>query len=117
MTTDRLYVTHILKNIMAVQRLTTQDKSSFLANEDTQAAVLYYLQTMAESTTHLSDPLKALHPGIDWKKIRGFRNIAVHAYLSVDLETVWSIIENDLPPLKSAVESIQRALDEAESGS
>ncbi|UCC23703.1 MAG: DUF86 domain-containing protein, partial [Planctomycetota bacterium] len=33
----------------------------------------------------------------------GFRNILVHDYLGVDIERIWNIIENELPPLKKAV--------------
>jgi uncharacterized protein with HEPN domain len=28
------------------------------------------------------------------------RNILVHEYFDVDLDLVWSVVENDLPPLK-----------------
>jgi len=34
------------------------------------------------------------------------RNILVHAYFSVDVEEVWSVVERDLPDLKMKVLSI-----------
>jgi hypothetical protein len=36
--------------------------------------------------------------------VYGFRNIAAHAYLDIDLERVWEIVTDDLPPLRAAVE-------------
>jgi uncharacterized protein with HEPN domain len=112
---DRIYLDHILHNIAAVQRLVKKGKTAFLEDEDAQAAVMYYLQTLSESTTHLSDDIKASQPEIPWRRIRNFRNVVVHNYLSIDLEIVWGIIVNDLPSLAAAVEAMLAALgDEAQ---
>jgi uncharacterized protein with HEPN domain len=58
---------------------------------------------MAESTQRLSDHLKENQGEIDWYKIAGFRNILVHDYLGVDVESIWNIVEKELPALKKAV--------------
>lgn len=68
-----------------------------------QDAVLRNLQTLAESTQHLNEDLKANHPEIDWRGISGFRNILVHQYLSVNPLRVWNVIEQHLPPLSETV--------------
>jgi uncharacterized protein with HEPN domain len=41
---------------------------------------------------------------IPWREVYGFRNIAAHAYLDIDLERVWEIVTDHLPPLRTAVE-------------
>ncbi len=33
----------------------------------------------------------------------GLRNILVHDYFAVDLETIWTIVQRDLPALEQAV--------------
>jgi uncharacterized protein with HEPN domain len=103
---ERIYLNHILKNIAQVQRLAQTGKKTFFKDEDQQAAILYYLQTMAESTSRVSQATQAKQPQIAWNKIRGFRNIVAHDYLSVDLDLVWSTIEHELTPLKSAIEAL-----------
>jgi uncharacterized protein with HEPN domain len=108
---DRIYVEHILKNIAHVQRLTAESEALFFENEDTQAAVLYYLQTMAESVTRLSDSIQQQHPQIAWAQIRGFRNLIVHDYLGINLKIVWEIIQVELPALKTVMSSILRMLE------
>lgn len=65
-----------------------------------QDAVLRNLQVFAESTQRLSDDFKKLHPEIEWYKISGLRNISVHDYLGIDLETVWTVITDKLPELR-----------------
>jgi uncharacterized protein with HEPN domain len=65
----------------------------------TQDAVLRNLQVLAESTQRLSNGLKARHSEVPWRTIAAFRNVLVHGYLGVNLERVWQILHEDLPPL------------------
>jgi uncharacterized protein with HEPN domain len=61
--------------------------------------------TIADVTARLSDAVKQRHPEIPWEQVRGFRNVAVHAYDQLQLRQVDRIVEKDLPPLAKAVES------------
>ena len=61
------------------------------------------LQTLTESSQRLSDALKATEPQVPWRDLAGFRNILVHGYLGIDLQAVWSVIEQDLPALTAAL--------------
>ena len=55
---------------------------------------------MAESATQLSDEVKDRHAEVDWRGIRGFRNIVVHGYVEVlDLELTWRFIESEVDTL------------------
>jgi len=42
----------------------------------------------------------------DYKKIIGFRNIIVHGYDIVEDETVWGIIQSNLPQLRDEVKAL-----------
>ena len=74
-----------------------------MASHTYQDAVLRNLQTLAESTQRLSDASKSAHLEIDWRRVAAFRNVLVHDYLGIDLETVWRIVETDIPDLKRAI--------------
>lgn len=106
MKSTRVYLNHILDNIGHIERLATKGKQNFLDDPDTQAATLFYLHTLAESASKLPAELKATQPQISWSQIRGFRNIVVHVYLSIDLDRVWEIINRELSPLRSAIEAM-----------
>lgn len=104
------YLEHILESIQVVEEYTSSGRAA-LEDSKTQDAVIRRLQVMAESCLRLSDERKNAYPSVGWHHIRNFRNRLVHEYLEVDLNIVWTIIQHNLPPLKSAVETM---LDEIE---
>lgn len=99
---DKLYLIHIMESIEKIETyLAGLDFSAFMENTLVQDAVLRNLQVLAESTQRLSEDFKSHHPEIEWYKIAGLRNILVHDYLGIDLETVWTVAANKLLELKA----------------
>ena len=47
--------------------------------------------------------LLSTYPEIDWKNVKGLRDIIAHHYFEVDADQIWWIIENELQPLKMAI--------------
>ncbi|MGD8211309.1 MAG: DUF86 domain-containing protein [Desulfobacterales bacterium] len=45
-----------------------------------------------------------------WQEISGMKDKLIHEYLGVDLNTVWDTIQEDLSPLKEAVENLLQDL-------
>jgi uncharacterized protein with HEPN domain len=104
---DRLYLIHISECIQRIEKyLRDGGRDAFMASDLMQDAIIRNLQTMAESTTRISEELQEKHPEVDWFKIRGFRNMLVHDYLGVDLGRIWNILANELPRLKTAIEKM-----------
>jgi uncharacterized protein with HEPN domain len=104
---DKLYLIHISECIERIESyIGRMDKEEFMSSALVQDAVLRNLQTLAESTQRLSEEMKGSRPEIDWFKIAGFRNVLVHDYLGVDVETIWNIVERELPVLKDAVRAM-----------
>ena len=104
---DRLYVEHILECISRIQEYCQGGEDAFFESHIVQDAVLRNLQTLTESSTRLSQGLKAAHPGIDWHGVAGFRNVLVHDYLGINLRRVWDIIRLDLPVLQAQMAAIR----------
>ena len=103
----RLSLIHIKECIERIESyIGNVGKSDFIKSTFMQDAVIRNLQVLAESTQRLSDDAKDSREDIDWYKISGFRNILVHDYLGLDLDTVWNIVINEMPILKKAVEEM-----------
>ena len=47
--------------------------------------------------------LLSTYPEIDWKNVKGLRDIIAHHYFEFDADQIWWIIENELQPLKMAI--------------
>ncbi len=108
MNRDRDYLQHILECIEAVDQYTNNQRE-LLDDPKTEDAVIRRLQVMAESCLHLTEDITSRHTEVSWQQIRNFRNRLVHQYLEIDIDLVWTIIQNDLPTLKSAVEQLLKS--------
>ncbi len=106
MKSDTLYTIHIRECIDRIQMyIAGIDENQFMASLLIQDAVIRNLQVLAESTQRLSEEFKTKHQEIEWNKISGLRNILVHDYLGIDIETVWNIIFDELSSLKKVVQN------------
>ncbi len=101
---DRLYLDDITEAAEAIGRfLTGVFEDAFLASDLLQSAVLQKLTIIGEAAARLSPEIKANAPHIPWADIVAFRNIAVHAYFSVQWSIVWVAATEEAPLLRSQV--------------
>ncbi|MGE3271224.1 MAG: DUF86 domain-containing protein [Chloroflexota bacterium] len=101
---DHRHLTYIQQAIGLIERRTRPGRDAFLDDVDMQDAVLWRLETLAEATNRLSTELKARHPEIRWRAIYGFRNIAAHGYIELQIDRVWEIVDVHLPQLKQVID-------------
>ncbi|HWF43746.1 MAG TPA: HepT-like ribonuclease domain-containing protein [Candidatus Kapabacteria bacterium] len=100
---DRILLEFIINAIDRIVRYTEAGEDAFYQDEKTQDAVLRNFQTMGNAAGDLSDETQSSHPEIEWSDVIGFRNVIVHDYLGLDLPTVWSIIDQELRPLREKI--------------
>jgi len=55
----------------------------------------------------VSEAIRAKHSGIPWDKMKAMRNIMIHEYFGVDLETLWKTAKESLPALRAKINGIQ----------
>ena len=63
----------------------------------------FFLPTQTHFLVHyhrLSRDYVEKHPQIDWEVVEGLRHVLVHDYYSVNMNTIWEILEKDLPVMK-----------------
>jgi uncharacterized protein with HEPN domain len=110
--TERAYLEHVLFCIGRIKDESSAGRAAVFASATLQDAILRNLQVLCESTQRLSAESKGRHPEVDWRGISAFRNVLVHSYFEVDFESVWSVVDQDLPGLEAAVKQM---LEEPES--
>lgn len=103
---QKIYLQDILERIGYIEEDTAAGKDAFLQSRLIRDAVIRNFEVIGEAVKRLSDELTKAYPHIEWRQIAGFRDFLIHHYNRVDPLEVWKIVENDLQPLKQAVESM-----------
>lgn len=98
----RLYLDDILKAIHQIRSyMADQDEEAFSTDRKTQDAVIRNLEIIGEAAGKLSDQFHTTDPEIDWRKIKGLRNILIHEYFGINLPIIWDVIHSKLGPLET----------------
>jgi uncharacterized protein with HEPN domain len=93
----------ILDAIVSIERYANHGKDAFDEQELIQVWMVHQLQIIGEAANALSNETLNNYSDTPWKQIIGFRNLVVHEYFRVSLNLVWSIVQNNIPPLKLAI--------------
>ena len=105
------YVSDILTAIDYIETDTAgHDFDSFRADRRAAQLVKFNMGIISEASRRLPESCKAQEAAIPWRRIANFGNILRHEYDRVELDEVWHICQEDLPPLKAAVLRMRRQL-------
>jgi uncharacterized protein with HEPN domain len=75
------------------------DLAAFEKDIKTQSAVMRQMEIMGEATKRLSEEFRQSHEEAPWRRIAGMRDILIHCYDDVIVDTVWRIAKEDVPAL------------------
>ena len=76
----------------------------FNANKQKQDAVIRRIEIIGEAAAHLTEATRLAVPELDFRKMRGMRNIVAHDYANVDLQIVWEVATVHVPEICAALE-------------
>ena len=74
-------------------------------------AVVYNIMVIGEAANLLTKEFREARPQTPWREIVSMRNFIVHGYNVVDKKEVWSVIQDDLQPLKLQIEKYIDEMD------
>ncbi|MCH4809889.1 HepT-like ribonuclease domain-containing protein [Vreelandella neptunia] len=83
------------------------DQVGFLSHDLTYDATLRNLELIGEAATRIPDEVCQQYPYVPWRLIIATRNRLIHAYLGIDEDTVWSIIQDNVPELLQLLKKIR----------
>lgn len=105
---DRHCLESILDAIQRIKEYSGEFNSADAFNDDYRSfdAAMMNFVVIGEMIDKLSPDFKLFHKGIEWSKIKDFRNIVAHDYFGIDAEEVWQIIKNDIQELEISLNNI-----------
>jgi uncharacterized protein with HEPN domain len=71
-------------------------------------ALVRLVEVIGEAASRLPEEFRSRHPQVPWRQTVGMRNRLIHGYDTVNFDILWSIIQEDLPPLIEKLEAIVR---------
>lgn len=101
---DKVRLQHVYEAIGEIESYVSGlSLDDFVADSKTRFATIKQLEIIGEAVGHLDAKLLDEFNEVDWRGVKAFRNVMIHEYFSVNLETVWNTVLQDLPPLKTTI--------------
>ena len=97
----------VLEAIAAIAAYTRKGKKTFdkdaMLRDAVAARLIQIGQSVKDAQAEGLD-LPRLKPEIPWRNIAGMRDRLAHKYSLLDVAILWSVVKNDLPRLRSALQ-------------
>ena len=105
-----LFLEDILNAIGKIERYTKGLTFEGLSKNDMAAdAILRNFEIIGEAAKNVPERVRRKYPFVEWKEAIGFRNVLIHDYFGIDLESVWDTVKKNIPSLKSNIMRVLRA--------
>lgn len=86
--------------------------NEFAKDKKTSNAVVRSLEVIGEAAKKIPENLRKKYQKLPWKEMARMRDKLIHGYFGVDIEIVWKVIKDELPPLKPLIEQVLKDLKE-----
>lgn len=104
---DLNLIEKIFEEITDIENFTDKIvEERFMYDKEKQKAVCLSFQNIGEYSNNISDELKHKYSNVEWRNMKGFRNLIAHEYGKVSMGQVWNMVKVDLPRLKSEIQKM-----------
>ena len=86
------------------------NRAQLRMREDKTEIILFNLMVVGEAANNISREFAAKNPDVDWKGLSGVRHKIVHDYADIDFDTIWDILQNDIPAQYEKVKAVAATL-------
>jgi len=103
----KYFLLHIVDSIDLITRYTKEVSfEEFKKSQEVQDAVLRRLEIIGEATKNIPEDIRTNNKDIPWNFMAGMRDVIIHEYFGVNVETIWKTAKEDLPDLKNKIKKL-----------
>ncbi|MGY3253399.1 uncharacterized protein with HEPN domain [Thermostichus sp. MS-CIW-19] len=88
-------------------------QEDFERDRRTYDATLRNIELIGEAATHIPAEVRNQNENIPWRQLIATRNRIIHAYLALDNDVLWSIIQSDMTQLLDNLQKLKRSLSDS----
>ncbi|GAB3993760.1 DUF86 domain-containing protein [Spirosoma daeguense] len=102
---EQARIKHMLDAITEIQEFVEGTVyEDYLADRKLQLAVTRLIEIIGEASNHVSEDIRNRFTNIEWHILTGIRNVIVHEYFGIDYDIIWTVIQQDIPQLRTKLE-------------
>jgi uncharacterized protein with HEPN domain len=106
------YLDDILEAVDKIERFTDgMDYAEFVEDSKTVDAVLRNFEVIGEAAKNIPEDVRQEYGDVPWSEMAGMRDKLIHGYATVELQIVWTTIQEELPTLGPQIESVRDELE------
>lgn len=106
MKNDLVYISDMLEHALVATGYAARGREHYFRTLEIQDACIRRIEVVGEASSRVSSEFRARYPEIPWKEIYKMRNRLIHGYNRINLNRVWTIVSQELPPLIVQLERI-----------
>lgn len=106
------YLDDILEAVEKIERFTNgMEYDEFTEDPKTVDAVLRNFEVIGEAAKNIPEDVRREYDDVPWSEMAGMRGKLIHGYATIDLQIVWTTIQEEIPALASQIESVRNEFD------
>ena len=105
-------VRHMLDHAReAMEMVRHRSRTDLDTNRMLSLALVRLMEIVGEAAVRMPEAFRSRYPEIPWRDVADLRNRLIHGYDTVNFDILWTIIQEDLPPLIEQLEAILKQQD------
>jgi len=106
------YLEDIVEGAEKIERFTDGITfEEFERDEKTVDAVLRNLEVIGEAAKNVPEDVRREYSEVPWSEMAGMRDKLIHGYATIELEIVWTTVQEDVPDLVPALQAVMDDLE------
>ncbi len=105
---DLVRLRHMRDSAMeAVELIQGKSRADLDTNRVLSLALVRLLEIVGEAANRVTAATRQQNPNIPWSQIVSLRHRLIHGYDTINLDILWKILTDDLPPLIAQLQRIE----------